>query len=119
MPEICKSTYINIHRADIHTEISIFPTLFIYAPIPVDAVWDFCNTTATKEWKNAEIYINFSSRLKEHISERAELKQIAEICLRSSSPSAPASPSIADMCCQLIPSPCVCFQFLLLLNRCK
>lgn len=42
MPEICKSNYINIHRTDalyfIHinvlflTKISIFSTLFIYAP---------------------------------------------------------------------------------------
>lgn len=42
MPEICKSNYINIHRTDalyfihvnvlFHTEISIFSTLFIYAP---------------------------------------------------------------------------------------
>lgn len=77
MPEICKWSYINIHRTDawyfihinvlFHTEISIFSPLFIYAPVSVrfsSGCWHSVTSHKKRKTQKLLIYIKFSSRYK-------------------------------------------------------
>lgn len=93
MPKICKCHYINIHRTDawyfihinvlLHTEISIFPPLFIYVQASVRFSGGGCcwyNVAPLRQDdddKNMLIYIEFPSRC--DIFKLAKLEQITRM----------------------------------------